>query len=151
MWPDGSGHWILGRAQASHDADGKPLRLLGIAMDITGRRTLEGQRADADRRTRLAVGAGQMGTFDLDLATDTSVRSLRHDQIFGYTTLQREWGTKSLPACVVPEDLPAMHLAFEEASRNGVFSLECRIRWPDTSCSTIEVTTTSAPWSVYSQ
>jgi hypothetical protein len=27
----------------------------------------------------------------------------------------------------------AVHLAFEEASRTGVFSLECRIRWPDTS------------------
>jgi PAS domain-containing protein len=133
IWPDGSAHWVHGRAQASYDADGKPLRLLGIAMDITERRTLEGQRADADRRTTLAVDAGQMGTFDLDLATDTSVRSLRHDQIFGYTTLQPEWGTKNLLACVVPEDVAAVHLAFEEASRTGVFSLECRIRWPDTS------------------
>src|ERR1700681_534157 len=76
VWPDGSAHWVHGRAQASYDADGRPLSLLGIAMDITERRTLEGQRADADRRTSLAVDAGQMGTFDLDLATDTSVPSL---------------------------------------------------------------------------
>ena len=91
------------------------------------------QNADAERRTSLAVDAGQMGTWELDLATDTSVRSLRHDQIFGYTTLQHEWGAKNLSACVVPEDLAAVHHAFEEALRTGAFSLECRIRWPDTS------------------
>ena len=87
------------------------------------------------RRTanELALDAGQMGTWELDLATDTSVRSLRHDQIFGYTTLQAEWGSKNVLACVVPEDLAAAHHAFEDALRTGAFSLECRIRWPDTS------------------
>src|ERR1700676_2480920 len=74
-----------------------------------------------------------MGTWELDLATDTSVRSLRHDQIFGYTTRQREWGSKNLFACMEPEDLTAAHQAFEDALRTGAFSLECRIRWPDTS------------------
>jgi signal transduction histidine kinase/CheY-like chemotaxis protein len=91
------------------------------------------QRADAERRTNLALDAGQMGTWELDLASDTSVRSLRHDQIFGYSTLQREWGSKNLMASVVPEDLAAAHLAFEEAVRTGAFNLECRIRWPDAS------------------
>ena len=33
----------------------------------------------------------------------------------------------------MPEDLAAAHQAFEDALRTGVFSLECRIRWPDTS------------------
>jgi PAS domain S-box-containing protein len=27
LWPDGRAHWVHGRAQASYDADGKPLRL----------------------------------------------------------------------------------------------------------------------------
>ena len=89
--------------------------------------------ADAERRTNLALDAGQMGTWELDLATDTSVRSLRHDQIFGYTTLQARMGHENLFACVVPEDLAAVHQAFEDAFRTGALSLECRIRWPDTS------------------
>jgi signal transduction histidine kinase/DNA-binding response OmpR family regulator len=99
-------------------------------------RMLEGhiaQRADSERRTNLALDAGQMGTWDLDLATNTSVRSLRHDQIFGYTTLQGQWGPKNLLACVVPEDVAAVQHVFEDALRTGIFSLECRIRWPDTS------------------
>jgi two-component system sensor histidine kinase/response regulator len=131
--PDGSERSIRARGFPIYNENGEVYRFAGIAEDITERRMLEGQRADADRRTSLAVDAGQMGTFDLDLATDTSVRSLRHDQIFGYTTLQPEWGAKNLPACVVSEDLAAVQLAFEEASRTGLFNIECRIRWPDTS------------------
>ena len=66
------------------------------------------QQADAERRTNLALDAGQMGTWELDLKTDTSVRSLRHDQIFGYTTLQEEWGNEKFQACIVPEDSAAV-------------------------------------------
>ena len=87
----------------------------------------------SERRTILALDAAEMGSFELDIATDTFERSLKHDQIFGYTTLQSEWGTKNLFACVVPEDLAAVHRAFEEAYRTGTFNMECRIRWPDTS------------------
>ena len=74
-----------------------------------------------------------MGTWELDLATDTSVRSLRHDQIFGYTRFKREWGTKNFSRVVVPEDLAAVQQAFEDAPEDRRLSLECRIRWPDTS------------------
>ena len=91
------------------------------------------QRAEAERRTNLALDAGQMGTYELDLATDTLVRSLRHDQIFGYATIQREWRREHFFAAIVPEDRAAAHQAFEEAMRTGALSLECRVRWPDTS------------------
>jgi len=88
---------------------------------------------ESERRTNLALDAGHMGTFELDLATHTLVRSLRHDQIFGYASLQSEWNTRSLFACVLPEDLPMAQLAVRDAPRTDGFSLECRIRWPDAS------------------
>ena len=61
------------------------------------------------------------------------VRSLRHDQIFGHSTIQREWHREHFFAAIVPEDRAAAHQAFEDALRTGALSLECRIRWPDTS------------------
>jgi two-component system, sensor histidine kinase and response regulator len=88
---------------------------------------------ESELRTTLALDAAEMGSFELDLATDTFARSLKHDQIFGYAALQGEWSTKHLFACVVPEDLDKAHLAFPEAFTTGVFQIECRIRWPDTS------------------
>src|ERR1700686_2822685 len=43
IWPDSSAHWVHGRAQVSYDAGGKPLRLLGIAMDITDPKRVESE------------------------------------------------------------------------------------------------------------
>jgi PAS domain S-box-containing protein len=130
---DGSVLWARVSMSVHRNTEGQAQHFISVIEDITERRALEAQRADSERRMSLALDAGQMGTWELHLATDTSVRSLRHDQIFGYTTLQPGWGRHDLFACVVPEDLAAAHLAFEDAYSTGAFRMECRIRWPDTS------------------
>ena len=108
--------------------------ILGSTVHLAQRARSQALQAQRDeRRTNLALDAGEMGTWELDLATDTSVRSLRHDLIFGYRTLQPAWGSRDVEACVEPDDLAAARQAFADAVRTGVFSLDCRIRWPDTS------------------
>jgi PAS domain S-box-containing protein len=41
LWPDGSVHWIFGRFQAFKDATGRPLRMTGVNIDITARKSAE--------------------------------------------------------------------------------------------------------------
>jgi PAS domain S-box-containing protein len=41
LWPDGSVHWIFGRFQAFKDATGQPLRMTGVNIDITARKSAE--------------------------------------------------------------------------------------------------------------
>jgi PAS domain S-box-containing protein len=41
VWPDGSVHWLAGRAQVTKDGSGKPLRLTGINIDITERKAAD--------------------------------------------------------------------------------------------------------------
>jgi PAS domain S-box-containing protein len=41
IWPDGSVHWIAGRWQVLMDASGEPWRVVGVNMDITGRKRVE--------------------------------------------------------------------------------------------------------------
>jgi PAS domain S-box-containing protein len=41
LWPDGSLHWIAGRAQVLMDESGRPARMLGVNLDITERKQAE--------------------------------------------------------------------------------------------------------------
>ena len=88
---------------------------------------------ESERRLYLALESAQMGTWDLDLLSDTSVRSLRHDQIFGYASPIPTWGAALFMDHVVPEDRDVARRAFAIASESDEFELECRIRWPDES------------------
>jgi len=63
-WPDGSVHWVLARGRPVAGADGAPLKLIGVTLDITERRAVEEQRASLLEAERAARGeaerAGQM-------------------------------------------------------------------------------------------
>ncbi|NEU12897.1 response regulator [Methylobacterium sp. BTF04] len=90
----------------------------------------EGQRAELQlARDSLAVAldAAAMGDWDLDLTTGTSRRTLRHDRIFGYETLQDPWGPTEFLAHVVPDDRPMVEAAFAQAIAKGHLEIECRI------------------------
>jgi two-component system cell cycle sensor histidine kinase/response regulator CckA len=58
IWPDGTVHWVDGRAQMSYDTQGRPLRLLGIGMDIDERKSLEGQLHQAQKLEAIGQLAG---------------------------------------------------------------------------------------------
>ena len=52
VWPDGTLRWLAGRAWVFKDEAGKPLRLIGVNIDITERRAAEACRAPVAARLR---------------------------------------------------------------------------------------------------
>ncbi|MBM9486959.1 response regulator [Pseudomonas sp. ICBG1301] len=81
---------------------------------------------------QLALTSADLGVWMLDLERDQEVlRSLRHDQIFGYSELQPRWGLEIALKHVIEEDRHILTDAFEQARTIGEMRCEFRVRWPD--------------------
>src|SRR5688572_330023 len=115
------------------DREGTPLYRISQIEDIRERNRAERALKESEQRLNLALESAQIGMWDLDLLTDTSVRSLRHDLIFGYSSPVPTWGAATFMTHVVPEDRDVAKHAFERAFATDEFDMECRIQWTDTS------------------
>jgi PAS domain S-box-containing protein len=128
---------VLLSASILRSREGAPLYYIAQVEDITERKRAQAALKDNEQRLTLALDSARMGMWDLDLLTDTAVRSLRHDQIFGYSSLVPEWGAAIFMTHVVPEDREVAKRAFERAFTSDNFDMECRILWPDKSIHSI--------------
>ncbi len=109
-----------------------------LFKDITARRQSEEMLKQKENvlrehkeRLQAAMEGGKMGAWDLDLATGTVVRSLRHDQIWGYPSGTGHWSLEMAMNQVLPEDRRIITEAYEKAYRMGTVFHENRITWPD--------------------
>ena len=124
---------VMLSASVLRDREGTPLYFISQMEDIRERKRAETALKESEQRLNLALDSAQIGMWDLNLVTDTAVRSLRHDQIFGYTSAVPTWGVAKFMTHVLPEDRDLARQAFDRAFASGNFDMECRIRWADTS------------------
>ncbi len=69
----------------------------------------------SERLSVLALQTGQIGSWQLDIASQLSVRTLRHDQIFGYQEQHPTWTYESFLQHVLPQDRELVDLSFRQA------------------------------------
>jgi len=100
--------------------------LLAAAVD---RLRVVGEVRDSEARLRLALEAGELGSWDINLLSGAVTRTLRHDEIFGYPGLLPAWDAKTLLDHIVPEDRDEVAGGFRQAVDSGTeWHFECRIR-----------------------
>lgn len=85
-----------------------------------------------DAVLELALRAGGIGHWDLDLVHDRCVRSLQHDACFGYAEPVGDWGLQTFLQHVHPDDRATVAAQFGDAvARAADWRAEFRVRWPD--------------------
>ena len=68
---DGRIRWIFGRWQVFKNAAGKPLRMMGVNMDVTDRKYMEEALRQSEERFRLAARATNDAIWDIDFTNGT--------------------------------------------------------------------------------
>jgi PAS domain S-box-containing protein len=134
VWADGSIHWLESRGSVCRTTDGRATQILGIVMDITERKMAEEALRETKAALEFTLKSAQIGDWDLDLTNDTSRRSLRHDQCFGYNRAipEAEWGVEVFSKHLHPEDRARVVESLGKAAKELLdWGSEFRVIWPD--------------------
>ncbi len=68
---DGAVRWLMTRGRFVFDKSGRPVRVMGISIDITERKRAECALRESRERLHLALKAGKMGVWEWNLADNT--------------------------------------------------------------------------------
>ena len=132
VWPDGSVHWLLSKGSVFHDDSGRPVRTMGVVLDITERKRTEETLRISQERLELAQRAGGIGVWDWAAATDESHCSSGYGPLYGLPPGHRAPSFEGWLELVSPEDRVRVR---EELSnilkRADYYSSEFRVVWPD--------------------
>ena len=121
-------HILCNAGPMVRDAGGDVSGGIVVCRDVSALRRLEDKLRAAEDSLQLALESANMASWDLDLTTGTTRRSLHHDELFGYREPLSEWRRGTFLAHVVPEDRGAVAAAFDAARNNGSIEFECRVR-----------------------
>jgi PAS domain S-box-containing protein len=80
-----------------------------------------------EQKLSLALKAGNVGVWDINLESGQAWRSLRHDEIFGYNSLLPEWDYEVFLSYIPQEDREHVKKVLERGIVTGEYNLECRI------------------------
>ncbi len=139
---DGSVRWVYSRGRAYLDEDGQPARNAGIVVDITERKQVDTELANARLGLDLAAQAAGMGRWDHSPATGDRFWDQRARDIFGL--LPGDEPTRELLDQLIHPDDRAMVAAVVATALDpagpGTINLEYRIhrradgapRWVET-------------------
>ncbi len=98
------------------------------------------QQVKTEAALELAVGAAQLGTWEIDLQKNAYIhRNPRHDILYGYAVKQSSWSHDTAKKKILNEDLATYDRAFSEALSTGTIDFEVRTQWEDNTIHWIEV------------
>ena len=127
---DGRWLWVSSRGRvAEYAADGSPLRMVGTLTDITHEKEMEARLASATERLEIALEAGGIGTFEVDLETRSRRWDARTCALHGVPPEASFQTFESYLGCIHPDDVHKIRDGLAAARRQpSGYQLDYRVR-----------------------
>ncbi|MGD9973141.1 MAG: PAS domain S-box protein, partial [Desulfatirhabdiaceae bacterium] len=109
------------------DADGNLVGVLGIARDITGRKTAEEALKENEQRYKQAENLGHVGNWEYDLVTEKFWGSDEAKRIYGFDPDSRKFTVDEVENCI-PERERVHQALVDLMEKNEPYNLEFEIR-----------------------
>ena len=106
------------------DADGHTYAILDIAVDVTQQIMAQQKLVEAEERTRLAIEAAELGTYELNLLTNEMLTSARFNEIFDVHDTHDH---SPFVNAFHPDDLAVREQAHKDSLQNGMLDYTARI------------------------
>jgi PAS domain S-box-containing protein len=132
--PDGGIRWVRDRAHSVRDRDGREVRRIGIAQDITDRKEAELNNRTNTERFVLAQHAASIGIWDWDIVSGERWFTPEYFDLFGLPRDSPPPTYEDFIARVHPEDVATAQQRVQNAvTGKAEFDFEFRVVWPDAS------------------
>jgi PAS domain S-box-containing protein len=131
--PDGRVAWLSGRGLVvERAADGRAKRLVSIMADVSEHHEVQERLRLERERLELALGAGHMGAFDLDIRADRLWWSPGMYALFGVTPQSFVPTREGVLTLIHPDDRRGFVQARNRAiAARAALAHELRALWPD--------------------
>lgn len=126
----GEVRWTSDQGELSYNDAAVPIRMIGVAIDITDRKRIEQQAQRDQERLNLALEGGNLGFWDWNISTGTVQFGGKWAAMLGYTPDEIEPHVRAWEALVHPDDrMEVEHtLSRHLAGETGVYEVEHRLR-----------------------
>ncbi|MDR2199910.1 MAG: response regulator [Deltaproteobacteria bacterium] len=129
MLPDDSQVWVLDRGRiAERDGEGRPLRLLGVTMDISKQLATERALRESQEKLELFFEAANIGTWDWNVQSGKLVYNHIFYRFLGYSEGDLTGSIEEWESLIHPDDLPAANAALEMTLSGAVKVYTCEMR-----------------------
>lgn len=109
-----------------------------MAIDVTEQVLAMQKLEESEARSRLAIEAAHLGTYEYDIINQTAIHSPRTAEILGYDS-EAQLPHDTFVKSIYPPDLPVRNKAYEEALKTGELFYEIRVLLPDNTIRWIKV------------
>jgi PAS domain S-box-containing protein len=129
---DGTYKWILARGQViERDAQGQPLRFLGVHYDVSERKAAEIALRELSQQLKKAQEIAHLGHWSVDIASQKITWSEEVFRIFGLDPHQKEPSFEQYLGLLHPDDAQEFQDRMTKAVQGFAQDFDCRILRPD--------------------